>query len=138
WPGGAMFEVGPIELVGVCPLRLDARVAAGLLAEDRLTVGLAVARLPDLAGLATCAPPPVTLRDRSRRSPTLAVVSLEPKAARTAANASSSESWRVSTVTFILCSSGRKSGDVISCNARPEADVAALTLATRHNPAGAS
>ena len=41
-------------------------------------------------------------------------VVLDPKAAWTVANASSSESWRVSTVTFIRCSSAGESRDVRS------------------------
>jgi hypothetical protein len=107
-----MFDVALIELVAR-RLRPDVFVAAVLLAGDLLAgdllagdlvAGVAVARLADLDRLAVGAPLPAASRDLSRWMPSLGEFSLEPKAARTVANDSSSESWRVSTVTFMRCS----------------------------------
>ena len=99
-----MFEVGLIALVVLLPLRPDALGVAVLLAGGLLGAGLAEVRLADLARLALGASLPVTLPDLLRGDPLLAEPTLELKAARTVANASSSESWRVSTVTFMRCS----------------------------------
>jgi len=84
-----MFEVGFFGAVGFRPLRPDAfLVVVARLAGGRFAAGVAAALPTDSARLAVCAFP-------------LGEVPLDPKAARTVANASSSESWRVSTVTFM-------------------------------------
>jgi hypothetical protein len=97
WPAGAMFELGLIDLVGFCPLRADALAAEVPLAESLwagglLLGGLAEARPADVVRVAALALLPAVLRVSTRRSPTLWAFPLEPKAARTAANAASSES----------------------------------------------
>ena len=133
-----MFEVGFIELVDFVPLRAEVFLAApcfaalfvggtfaaaaffgvpvaAFLAGDLLVPGLAVAPLGALARLAT-------------RPEAAGCVVLDPNAACTVANASSSESWRVSTVTFMPCSWAGRMG-MLDRNVRPEVDVAASTLA---------
>lgn len=94
-----MFEVGLIERVDFLAFA-GFLVALPLLAAGRLVAGL-VAALPTEARFDEGAPAVVTLRELSRRSPRVLEFSLEPKAARTVATASSSESWRVSTITFM-------------------------------------
>src|SRR5687767_10340054 len=97
WPRGAMFEAGFIRAVDFRWLRRDAfldgvaRLAVDSFGAGRVAIGVAAALPIGRVRLAVCLP-------------ALSEVSLAPKAARTVANASSSESWRVSTVTFMRCS----------------------------------
>ena len=127
-----MFEVGFIEPVGFLPLRRDVLAAAVLLAGGLLLACVGVARRAGLACLAVCVSSAAMVRDLPRRPPSVGEFRLEPKAARTVANASSNESWRVSSVTFMHCS-WAGSGDDVNRNVRPEVDVATLTLSVRSN-----
>ena len=103
---------GPAETSAARAERLAGTVfVAALLAGDFLVPGLAAGPLRDPAGLA------VWPRAASGVVATAAgadCVVLDPKAAWTVANASSNESWRVSTVTFMRCSWAGESGDVRS------------------------
>jgi hypothetical protein len=103
-----MFEVGFMELERFLATRPEALVPAVLWADERFVAGLAPARPADLARLAVRALPSATFPVLSPPPPTLGVSPLQPKAARTVANASSSESWRVSTVIFMRVLLGRE------------------------------
>ena len=83
---------------------------AALLAGD-LVPGLAAGPLRDPAGLAMW---PMAAGGVVAWAAGADCVVLDPKAAWTVANASSNESWRVSTVTFMRCSWAGESGDVRS------------------------
>src|SRR3954454_13218763 len=111
-----MFEVGFLELVDFVPLRADACLAGALLAApgvafvvaflagDLLVPGLAAAALGDPARVATSRIAAGGVAGFVTTAAGAGCVVLDPKAAWTVAKASSSESWRVSTVTFIRCS----------------------------------
>jgi hypothetical protein len=87
---------------------------AALLAGDFLAPGLAVGPLRDPAGLASWPMAAGGVADVVASAAGAACVVLDPKAAWTVANASSKESWRVSTVTFMRCSWAGESGGVRS------------------------
>jgi hypothetical protein len=148
-----MFEVGVIELVAFVPLRVDgfvaravfpgffddadvplgtvfvaALVAGDLFAGDLLVPGLAAVPLRDRAGLVIWRMAAGAVAGSVAMAPDVGWVVMDPNAAWTVANASSSESWRVSTVTFMRCSWAGKSGDVRS-QCRTRGDVAASILA---------
>lgn len=146
-----MFEVGFIELVDFVPLRAGVFLAAAcfaalfvgrafpaaaafdvpvaaFLAGDLLVPGLAGAPLGALARLETRPEAAGGVAGSVATADGTGCVVLDPNAAWTVANASSSESWRVSTVTFMPCSwAGRM--EILDRNVRPELDVAASTLA---------
>ena len=134
-----MFEVEVIELVAFAPLRVDAFVAGALFpgffddagvplgtvfvaalvagdlcAGDLLVPGVAVVPLRDRAGLVIWRMAAGAVAGSVAMAAGVGWVVLDPNAAWTVANASSNESWRVSTVTFMRCSWAGKSGDVRS------------------------
>jgi len=87
---------------------------AAFLAGDLLVPGLAVAPLRDPARLATWRIAGGLVAGCVATAAGAGCAVLDPNAAWTVANASSSESWRVSTVTFIRCSWAGESADVRS------------------------
>jgi nitrate/nitrite transporter NarK len=102
--------------------------SGALVAGDFFVAGLAAARVRDLVRFATWRLPAGGVAGFVAPAAGAGCVVLDPNAAWTVAKASSSESWRVSTVTFIRCS---WAGEVAMSdrNVRPEVDVAASTLA---------
>src|SRR3954454_8776337 len=103
WPGRAMVEVDCVEALGSVRLRPDGLAARAVRLAGVLFVRVVEAnRVAGLAPLAPAAVARATSGILFRPSPAWLEPVLARKAARTVANASSSESWRVSTVTFMI------------------------------------